>query len=50
MERTDDLETVDRWKSEYDDNFSGHNNDDVMINESWNHFHSDEDKSFNLLD
>ena len=33
MKSTDDLETVDRWNSEHDDNFSVHNNDDVM-NES----------------
>ena len=50
MESTDELETVNRWNNEYDDNFGVHNNDDVMMNESWNHFDSDEDKSFNLLD
>ena len=44
MEHTDDLETVNRWNSEYDDDFSVHNNDDVMMNESWNHFDSDEDE------
>lgn len=50
MESTDELETVVRWNSEYDDNFSIHNNDDVKMNESWNHFGSDEDKGFNPLD
>ena len=50
MESNDDLETVDRWNSEYDDNFSVHNNDDVMMYQSWSHSDSDEDKSFNLLD
>ena len=49
MESTDDLETVNRWNSEYDDNFSVQDNDDIMMNESWNHFDSDEDQSFNLL-
>ena len=49
METTDDLETAYRWNSEYD-TFSVQNNDDVMMNESWNHFDSDEDESFNLLD
>ena len=49
MESTDDLETVDRWNSEYHDNFSVQNND-AMMNESWNHSDSDEDESFNLLD
>ena len=48
METTDDLETAYRWNSEYD-TFSVQNND-VMMNESWNHFDSDEDESFNLLD
>ena len=33
MEITDDLEAVDRWNNEYDDNFGVHNND-VMMNES----------------
>ena len=47
MESTDDLETINRWNSEYDDNFSVQDND--MMNESWNHFDSDEDQSFNLL-
>ena len=50
MEHTDDLETVNKWNSEYDDGFSVHNNDDVMMNESWNHFDSDEDESLNPLD
>ena len=50
MEHTDDLETVKKWNSEYDDGFSVHNNDDVMMNESWNHFDSDEDESLNPLD
>ena len=50
METTDDLETVHRRNSEYDDNFSVQNNDDVTMNESWNHFDSDEDESFNPLD
>ena len=50
MESTDDLETVDRWNNEYDDNSGARNNDDVMMNESWNHFDSDEDKSFNPLE
>ena len=50
MESTDDLQTVHRWNSEYDHNFSVHNNDDFMANESWNHFDSDEDESFNPLD
>ena len=49
METTDDLETVHRWTSEHDDNFSVQNNDATM-NESWNHFDSDEDESFNPLD
>ena len=49
MESIDDLETANRWNNEYDDNFGVHNNDDVMMNESWNHFDSDEDRSFNLL-
>ena len=49
MESTDDLGTVDRWNSEYDDNFSVQNND-AMMNESWNHSDSDEDESFNPLD
>ena len=49
MEATDDLETVDRWNGEYDNNFSVQNNE-VMMHESWNHFDSDEDKSFNPLD
>ena len=48
METTDDLETAYRWNSEYD-TFSVQNND-VMMNESWNHFDSDEDETFNLLD
>ena len=38
METTDDLETIHRWNSEYDDNFSIQNDDDVMMNQSWNHF------------
>ena len=38
METTDDLEPVHRWNSEYDDNFSIQNDDDVMMNQSWNHF------------
>ena len=50
MESTDDLETVNRWNNEYDDNFGIHGNDDIMMNESWNHFDSDEGESFNLLD
>ena len=50
MESTDDLEMVNRWNNEYDDNFGVHNNDDVMMNESWNHFDSDEKESFNPLD
>ena len=50
IETTDDLETVDIWKSEYDDNFAVQNNDNVMMNESWNHFDSDEDETFNPLD
>ena len=50
MEHIDDLETVDRWNSEYDDNFSVHDNDDVLMNESWNHFHSDEDEIFSPPD
>ena len=33
METTEDLETVYRWNSECDDNFSVQNNDDVMMNE-----------------
>ena len=49
METTDDLETVDRWNGEYYNNFSVQNNE-VMMHESWNHFDSDEDKSFNPLD
>ena len=49
MESTDNLETVDRWNNEYDDNFGVHNND-VMMNESWNNLDSDEDESFNPLD
>ena len=49
MESTDELETVVRWNSEYDDNFNIHNNDDVKMNESWNHIGSDEDKGFNPL-
>ena len=49
MESTDNLETVDRWNNEYDDNFGVHNND-VMMNESWNNFDSDGYESFNLLD
>ena len=49
MEATDDLETVDKWNGEYDNNFSVQNNE-VMMHESWNHFDSDEDKSFNPLD
>ena len=49
MESTDVLEIVDRWNSEYDDNFSVQNND-VMMNKSWNHFDSDENKSLNQLD
>ena len=48
METTDDLETVHRWNSEHNDNFSVQNND-VTMNE-WNHFDSDEDESFNPLD
>ena len=44
METTDDLETVHRRNNEYDDNFSVQSND-----ESWNHFDSDEDESFNPL-
>ena len=32
MEHTDDLETVNRWNSESDDDFSVHNNDDVTMN------------------
>ena len=43
IENTDDLEAVDRWNSEYDGNFSAQDNDDVMMNESWNHFDSGED-------
>ena len=38
MESVDDLETADRSNSEYDDNFSVHNKDVVMVNESWNTF------------
>ena len=49
MKTTDDLETVHRWNSEYDNNFSVQNNDVVTMNESWNHFDSDEDESFNPL-
>ena len=49
MESTDGLETVDRWNNEYDDNF-GVSHNDVMMNESWNHFDSDENESFNPLD
>ena len=49
IESTDDLETVHSWNNEYDDNFGVHNND-VMMNASWNHFDSNEDESFNLLD
>ena len=49
IESTDDLETDDRRNNEYDDNFGVHNND-VMMNASWNHFDSNEDESFNLLD
>ena len=49
MESTDDLETVDRWNNEYDGN-SGARNNDVMLNESWNHFDSDEDENFNPLE
>ena len=43
MESTDDLETVDRWNNEYD-NFSVQNNDDVIMNESW------DNDSYNPLD
>ena len=50
MESSDDLETVNRWNNEYYDNFGVHDNDDIMMNESWNHFDSDEDGSINLLD
>ena len=50
MESTDDLESLHRWNSEYDNNFSVHNNVDVMMNGSWNHSDSDEGESFNLLD
>ena len=32
-ETTDEIETVDIWNSEYDDNFAVQNNDDVMMNE-----------------
>ena len=49
MESTDDLETVDRWNNEYD-NFSVQNNDDVIMNESWDNFDSNEDDSYNPLD
>ena len=42
--------TLHRWNSKYDNNFSVHNNVDVMMNESWNHSGSDEGKSFNPLD
>ena len=49
MESTDDLETINRWNNEYDDTFGDHNNN-VMMSESWNHFDSDEDESFNPLD
>ena len=49
MESIDDLETVDRWNNEYDDDFGVPNND-VMMNESWNHSDSDEDESFNPID
>ena len=49
MESTDDLEIVDGQNSEYDDHFSVHNNDNVIM-ESWNHFDLDEDESFNQLD
>ena len=38
METTDEPETVYRWNSEYDDNFSVQNNDDVTMNESWKSF------------
>lgn len=34
MESTNDLKTVDRQNSEYDDSFSVHNHDDIMMNES----------------
>ena len=44
MKSADDLEAADRWNSEYDVNFSVHNNDVFMMNKSWNHFDSDEDK------
>ena len=50
MKITDDLKTANRWNSEYDDNFSLNNNDDVKMNESWNYFDSLEDEIFNLLD
>ena len=33
IETTDEIETVDIWNSEYDDNFAVQNNDDVMMNE-----------------
>ena len=45
MESNDDLETVNRWNSEYD-NVSVQNNDDAMMNGSWNHFDSDDGKSW----
>ena len=45
MESNDDLETVNRWNSEYD-NVSVQNNDDAMMNGSWNHFNSDDGKSW----
>ena len=50
IENADDLETVDRWNSGYDGNFSLHNNDIVMMNKSWDLFDSDKDKRFNPLD
>ena len=50
MESTDDLETLHRWNSEYSNNFSVHNNVDVMMNESWNHSDSEEGESFSPFD
>ena len=50
MGSVDYLETVDSWNSEYDNNFSIHNNDIVMMNESSRDlFDVDEDDRFTLL-
>ena len=49
MESADDLGTIERCNSEQGDTFSVDNNVGMM-NESWNHFDSDDHGSFSVLD